>query len=77
MIDAINSFIDNTVQCWGCGVFDRLFGVVSTVAAEIYVQMTNLAFIIFFALFTAFVVNAMKNSFTNSVSKVPTFSVGI
>ena len=59
MIDAINSFIDNTVQCWGCGVFDRLFGVVSTVAAEIYVQMTNLAFIIFFALFTAFVVNAI------------------
>lgn len=59
MTDVINSFIDNTVQCWGCGVFDRLFQVVSTAAAEIYTQMTNLAFIVFFALFTAFVVNAV------------------
>lgn len=59
MIDVINSFIDNTVQCWGCGVFDRLFQVVSTAAAEIYSQMTNLAFIVFTALFTAFFVNAI------------------
>ncbi len=59
MTDVINSFIDITVQCWGCGVFDRLFQVVSTAAAEIYNQMTNLAFIVFFALFTAFVVNAV------------------
>lgn len=59
MIDIINSFIDNTVQCWGCGVFDRLFQVVSTASAELYSQMTRLAFIVFFALFTAFVINAI------------------
>ncbi len=59
MTEIINSFIDNTVQCWGCGVFDRLFQVVSTAAAELYTQMSNLAFIVFFALFSAFVVNAI------------------
>ena len=59
MTEIINSFIDHTVQCWGCGVFDRLFQVVSTAAAELYTQMSNLAFIVFFALFTAFVVNAI------------------
>ena len=59
MTDIINSFIDSTVQCWGCGVFDRLFQVVSTTAAELYTQMTQLAFIAFLALFIAFFVNAI------------------
>lgn len=66
MIDIINSFIDNTVQCWGCGVFDRLFQIVSKVAAEIYAQTSKLALILFFALFAAFVVNAVFNTLKNA-----------
>ena len=65
MIEIINAFIDNTTQCWGCGVFDRLFQVVSTAAAELYTQMTNIAFIAFFALFTAFFVNAIYQNLKN------------
>lgn len=59
MTNIINSFIDNSVQCWGCGVFDRLFQIVSTAATQLYEQLTFLAMIIFVALFTALIVNAV------------------
>lgn len=59
MTNIINSFIDNSVQCWGCGVFDRLFQVVSTAATKMYEQLTFLAMITFIALFTALIVNAV------------------
>ncbi|MBQ8473752.1 MAG: hypothetical protein IJ500_02725 [Alphaproteobacteria bacterium] len=59
MTNIINSFIDNSVQCWGCGVFDRLFQIVSTAATQMYEQLTFLAMIIFVALFTALIVNAV------------------
>lgn len=79
MNEIINSFIDNTVQCWGCGVFDRLFQVVSQAAAEMYSQLTTLAFITFTALFSAFVVKAIYENikgggkdpfYKNSIQKV-------
>lgn len=76
MINAINSFIENTVQCWGCGVFDRLFQIVSTVAAEIYRQTSQLALVVFFALFAAFVVNAVFNTMKN-VDKDPFYEKSI
>lgn len=59
MTSIINSFIDNSVQCWGCGVFDRLFQIVSTAATQMYEQLTFLAMITFVALFTALIVNAV------------------
>lgn len=59
MTNIINSFIDNSVQCWGCGVFDRLFQIVSTAATQMYEQLTFLAMITFVALFTALIVNAV------------------
>ena len=59
MTNIINSFIDNSVQCWGCGVFDRLFQIVSTAATQLYEQLTFLAMITFVALFTALIVNAV------------------
>ena len=59
MTNIINSFINNSVQCWGCGVFDRLFQIVSTAATQMYEQLTFLAMITFVALFTALIVNAV------------------
>ena len=59
MNNAINSFIDNTVQCWGCELFDRLFQVVSSAAATIYSQLVSLCTILFLAMFTVFVANAV------------------
>ncbi len=59
MTNIINSFIDNSVQCWGCGVFDRLFQIVSIAATQMYEQLTFLAMITFVALFTALIVNAV------------------
>lgn len=79
MNNAINSFIDNTVQCWGCGLFDRLFGIVSVAAATIYQQLVSLCTILFLAMFTVFVINAIWQNiksggkdpfYTKSIQKV-------
>ena len=79
MNGAINSFIDNTVQCWGCGLFDRLFQIVSTAAATIYGQLVSLCVILFMAMFTVFVANAVYQNlkgggkdpfYTKSIQKV-------
>ncbi len=59
MNNIIDSFIDNTVQCWGCGLFDRLFQVISSAAATIYSQLVSLCTILFLAMFTVFVTNAV------------------
>ena len=79
MNNVINSFIDNTVQCWGCGLFDRLFGIVSVAAATIYQQLVSLCTILFLAMFTVFVINAIWQNikaggkdpfYTKSIQKV-------
>lgn len=79
MIDIINAFIENTVQCWGCAVFDRLFQIVSMASATMYSILVKLAFVIFVALFIAFVFNAIFQNikgdakdpfYTKSVQKV-------
>lgn len=75
----MNSFIDNTVQCWGCGLFDRLFQIVSMAAATIYEQLVSLCVILFIAMFTVFVANAVYQNlkgggkdpfYTKSIQKV-------
>ena len=51
----MNTIVDNLVQCIGCGVFDRLFQIVSAVGAAVYQKITELTvvmlvmFWIFFA----------------------------
>ncbi len=79
MNNAINSFIDNTVQCWGCGLFDRLFQIISTATATIYGQLVSLCVILFMAMFTVFVANAVYQNikgggkdpfYTKSIQKV-------
>lgn len=54
-----NGFIDNTVQCWGCPIFDRLFRIVSTAAAAVYDRFTTICVILFCILFAFFVFNAV------------------
>ncbi len=55
----LNSLVDNSVQCWGCPIFDRLFQIVSSATAAAYNQFANLCIIIFCVLFAFFVLNAV------------------
>jgi len=49
----LNSLVDKTVQCWGCGVFDSLFQVVSAAGAAMYDAMARFGMILL-AVFIAF-----------------------
>ncbi len=55
----INNFVENTVQCYGCPIFDRLFQIVSTAAANVYDRMAYLVLMIFLVLFSFFILNAV------------------
>ena len=56
----MNALIDRVAQCWGCGIFDRLFQIVSVTAAMLYEHMVQwawvvlVAFWIFYVLYTVF-----------------------
>lgn len=53
------SFVDSTVQCLGCPVFDRLFQVISEAASVVYSRFVTLCFILFLVLFAFYVLNAV------------------
>jgi len=59
MNNVLGTFVDNTVQCYGCPIFDRLFQIVSSAAASVYDRMALLMSILFCALFAFFVLNAV------------------
>ncbi|MDR1207689.1 MAG: hypothetical protein LBK26_04745 [Rickettsiales bacterium] len=64
MNDFLNSLIDKSVQCWSCGVFDRLFRVISAAAAALYENMTVIAILIFCAFLAFYILYAViKNLF--------------
>ncbi len=65
MNNMLNSFVDDAVQCWGCALFDRLFQIVSVAAAQIYDYFSNLCMILFLAMFTVFMLNAIWQNFKN------------
>lgn len=54
-----NNFIDGFVQCWGCGVFDNLFRVVSSAGAVVYQKVADICFAIFAVLFIFYVIWAL------------------
>ncbi len=57
-----SSLIDNSIQCWSCPIFDRLFQIVSLAAAYIYDNFAKLCLMLLIALFALYVSNAwMKN----------------
>ena len=68
MNELANSLIDNTVQCLGCPVFDRLFQIVSEAATVIYSKFIILCFILFSVLFAFYVLNTV---WQNIKSKTP------
>lgn len=55
----MNNFVDNTVQCWGCPVFDRLFQIVSDAAAVVYEKFAFLCAVLFCVLFAFFLLGAV------------------
>lgn len=64
----MNSLVDNTVQCWGCPVFDRLFQIVSNAAAAVYDQFVLFCAILFCVLFAFYVVNAVWKNMKDNIS---------
>lgn len=68
MNDVLTSLVDKTVQCWGCGLFDRLFQVVSDAAAAAYQQMSTVCIILFCVLFSFFVLHAVWQTIKGGTS---------
>lgn len=59
MNNIANYFIDSTVQCWGCPIFDKLFRIVSNAATAVYDRFATICIILFCILFAFFVANAV------------------
>lgn len=59
MNEVAKSFVDNVAQCWGCGVFDNLFQVISNASAAVYEKISDICFVIFSALFVFYVIWAV------------------
>ena len=52
-------FVDTTMKCWACGVFDNLFAIISDSAALMYNQLAIFGVVIFCILFSFYIVNAV------------------
>ena len=68
MNGVMNSLIDDSVQCLGCPVFDRLFQIVSNAAAAVYDQFAIFCVIVFCILFAFYVVNAVWKNMKDNIS---------
>lgn len=68
MNEWLSSLVDSTVQCWGCGVFDRLFQIVSDAAALVYDKFAFFCVVLFCIMFSFFVVNAVWKTVRGNVS---------
>lgn len=68
MNNLMSSLIDNAVQCWGCGVFDRLFQIVSSTAAQVYDVFAYFCVVLFCVMFAIFVVNAVWKNIRGGAS---------
>ena len=68
MNNLLNSFVDSTVQCWGCEVFDRLFQIVSNAAAAVYDQFVIFCMILFCVLFVCYMANAIWKNMKGGVT---------
>ena len=64
----MSSLVDNTVQCWGCAIFDRLFQIVSTAAASIYSYFSKICVVLFCVIFVALIVKALYMNYKDDFS---------
>lgn len=55
----LNNFVDSTIQCWSCSIFDQLFMVISKAAAAVYDKLAYFCIILFCVIFAFFVLNAV------------------
>ena len=67
MNEALGNFVDTTVQCYGCPIFDRLFQIVSSAAAGVYERMAFLMTLLFCVLFAFYVLNAVWKNIKNDI----------
>lgn len=68
MNEWLSSLVDSTVQCWGCGVFDRLFQIVSDAAALVYDKFVTFCIFLFCILFSFFVISAVWKTIRGNAS---------
>lgn len=63
-----SSLVDNTIQCWGCPVFDRLFQVISLAAASIYDHFCHLCILLLVLLMGVHISNSLLQNIKNKYS---------
>ncbi len=68
MDNLVSSFVDNTIQCWGCPVFDRLFQVISTAAASMYDYFCQLCIVLLVVFMGIHISNSVFQNLKNKVS---------
>ena len=68
----LGPFVDATVQCWGCPVFDRLFQVISGAAGAIYRQMVLFCILLFCVFIAFYILYAVWDNIKGGV-KEPTY----
>lgn len=68
MNDWLSSLVDSTVQCWGCGAFDRLFQIVSDAAALAYDKFVSFCIVLFCIMFSFFVLSAVWKTMRGNVN---------
>lgn len=68
MNGVMNTLVDQTVQCWGCPVFDRLFQIVSDAAGAVYGHFAFICAVLFCVMFAFFVLNAVWQNIKGGVS---------
>ena len=66
MTNTMMNLVGDAVQCWGCPVFDRLFQIISTAAAGFYDYFSDMCLILFLAMFTVYIINAIWDNFKNN-----------
>ena len=64
----VSSLIEDSVQCWGCPVFDNLFQLVSRAAAAAYDKFAMVCIVLFCILFAFYVLNAFWQNMKNNMS---------
>ncbi len=60
--------VNNSVQCWGCPVFDRLFDVISQAAAAAYRPFATMCIVLFCVLMAFFILNAVWQNMKSGMS---------
>lgn len=58
MDELMRNFVDKTVQCWGCELFDRLFQVINVAVTAVYDNIAQFCMILMLVIFAFMILNA-------------------